>query len=82
MTQDGRGQRVGSTGKVFFYFNCLCMYVFIYGCAGSSLLLGHFSSWGEPASRCRGSSCCGAQALGVKASVAAALGLGSCGAWA
>ena len=50
------------------------MYVFICGCAGSSLLLGHLSSWGEPASHCSGSSSCAAQALGVKASAAAALG--------
>ena len=46
-----------------------------------------FSSWGErgllfivvPASHCSGFSCCGAQTLGVRASVVVACWLGSCG---
>ena len=48
------------------------MYSFIFGCAGSSLLCGSFSSCGKPgllccdawASPCCGFSCCIAQALG------------------
>ena len=54
-------------------------FIFIYGCAGSSLLLGLFSSWGEwellPGCGARASHCCGfscgAQALG-------SLGFSSC----
>ena len=37
---------------------------------------------GEQASHCGGFSCCGARALGTQASVVAAHGLSSCGAWA
>ena len=37
---------------------------------------------GAQASHCSGFSCCGAQALGVRASVVVARGLSSCGAWA
>ena len=63
-------------------------YSFIFGCIGSSLLrVGflqlrragatfHFSA---RASHCGGFSCCGAQALGVWASVVVALRLSSCG---
>ena len=40
------------------------------------------SGCGAWASYCRGFSCCGAQALGARASVAAARGLRSCGLWA
>ena len=40
-------------------------YLFIFGCTGSSLLLGLFSSCGAWASSCSGFSCCGAQALGL-----------------
>ena len=56
------------------------MYCKIFGCAGSSLLLGLFPSCGEqellsscdvPASYCGGFSCCGAWALGC-------LGFSSC----
>ena len=74
--------------------------LFVYGCAGSSLLLSlaavsrGYSSRGGPASRCSGSSCRRAQALGAQASVAEAhrliscasrapeLRLSGCGAWA
>ena len=67
------------------YINFLKIYftaLFIFGCAGSSLLLKAFSScskrgllfsWGEQASHCGGFSCCRAQALGCT-------GFGSCGA--
>ena len=50
-----------------------------------------FSSCGEPpatlcfgarASHCGGFSCCGARALGVRASVVVVCGLSSCGLWA
>ena len=50
-----------------------------------------FSSWskqgatllcGAWASDCGGFSCCGARALGLRASVAVAPGLSSCGLWA
>ena len=37
---------------------------------------------GEWASHCGGLSCCGAQALGARASVVVAHGLSSCGSWA
>ena len=59
------------------------MYCKIFGCAGSSLLLGLFPSCGEqellsscdvPASYCGGFSCCGAWALGC-------LGFSSCSSW-
>ena len=46
------------------------LYVFIFGCAESSLLRGLFSSCGAQPSHCRGFSYCGAQAL--RASVLAA----------
>ena len=64
------------------------MYLFIFGCIGSSLLRAGFlqlqrvgatlrcGSW---ASRCSGFSCCRAQALGTWASVVVAHGLSSCG---
>ena len=59
-------------------------YVFIFGCAWSSLLWGLFSSsgkWGQlsscdvQASHCDGFSCCGAQSLGRKPSIVVACGL-------
>ena len=71
----------------FFYYN-LFIYLFIFGCAGSLLLCGLFSSCGEWgllsgcgawASHCGGFSCCGAPAPGAWASVVAAHGLSSCG---
>ena len=37
---------------------------------------------GAQASHCGGFSCCGAQALGMQASVVVAHGLSSCGSWA
>ena len=50
-------------------------YLVIFGYAGSSLLLGLFSSYGEWASHRGGFSCCGVQALGRG-------GFSSCGMWA
>ena len=73
---------------VFMY---ACTYVFLFGCTGSSLpCAGFLWLWqaratlccGAWASDCWGFSCCRAQALGTQASVAAACGLSSCGAWA
>ena len=71
---------------LFFLIN-LFMYLFIYGCIGSSLLhAGFLQLWragatlrcGAPASHCGGFSYYGAQALSVQASVVAARGLSSC----
>ena len=62
---------------------------FLFGCIGSSLLrVGFLQLWpvgatlhcGARASDCSGFSCCGAPALGVRASVVVAHGLSSCGA--
>ena len=58
---------------IIFFFIILFMYSFIFGCAGSLLLCGLFSSCskqglvsscGLQTSHCSGFSCCGAQALG------------------
>ena len=76
---------MGNIPRIFIYF--LKFYLFIFGCAGSSLLLRLFSScseW-ELLSSCgaKASHCgepCGAQALGARASVVVARGLSSCGA--
>ena len=60
------------------------MYLLIFGCAGSLLLHGPFSSCGEQgllsscsvrASHCGGFFCCGAQALQL-------IGINSCTVWA
>ena len=73
--------------KFIYLFFVFCFFGFV----GSSLLhtgflqlrrVGatlHCSTW---ASYCGGFSCCGAQALGVWASVVVARGLSSCGSWA
>ena len=75
---------------LFIYFYKF-MYLFIFGCIGSSLLhAGFLQLWrvgatlrcGVRASRCSGFSCCRARALGVRASVVVAHGLSSCGTWA
>ena len=66
----------------------LLIYLFIFGCTGSSLLSAAISSCSErglppscgvQASRCSGFSCCRAQALGSMGSVVAAPGLWSTG---
>ena len=60
----------------------------MFGCIGSSLLCTGFLylqragatlPCGEQASHCGGFSCCGARALGTRASVVVARGLSSCG---
>ena len=51
----------------------LCL--FIFGCAGSSLLLGLLSACSVQASHCSSFFCCGAQALGLRASEVVAPGL-------
>ena len=57
-------------GQYFFDF-----YVFLFGCAGSSLLHGLLSSCNLQASHFSGFSCCGAQALACE-------GFSSCSMWA
>ena len=73
------------------YLLILKIILFLFGCAKSLLLLGHFSSCGKQgllsscgarASHRSGFSCCRAWAQGVWASVVAAPGLSSCSSWA
>ena len=68
----------------FFFY----IYLFVFGCVGSSLLhTGFLELWRAGAtlccsarvSHCGGFSRCGARALGARASVVAARGLSSCG---
>ena len=77
--------------SLFFYLFILSnfIYLFIFGCVGSSLLhAGFLQLWragatlhcSARASHCGGFSCCRAWALGVWASVVVARGLSSCGA--
>ena len=70
----------------FFFF-----FFFFFGCIGSLLLHSGFLQLqragatlrcGAQASHCSGFSCCGARALGMRASVVAGLGLSSCSTWA
>ena len=70
----------------FFFFLNNVIYLFIYGCAGSSMSLRLFSSCGARASHCGGFSCCGTRAQGcglqqlwLPASRAQS---SACGAWA
>ena len=69
---------------IFYTF----IYLFIFGRVGSSLLhVGFLQLWraaatlrcGARVSHCGGFSCCGARALGARASVVAARWLSSCG---
>ena len=60
--------------EVFF----LKIYLFIFGCTGSMLLCMCFLQL----QRAGAALCCGAQALDVQTSVAAASGLSGCGTWA
>ena len=66
---------------LFIYF-CLC-WVFI-AVRGLSLVVARGATLccGVWASHCGGFSCCGARALGTRASVVVAHGLSSCGLWA
>ena len=70
------------------FFLIYLFYLFIFGCVGSLLLgAGFLQLWqagatlrcGARTSHCGGFSCCGARALGTRASVVVAHGLGSCG---
>ena len=89
----GRLSTTAPPGKPYFYFLInlfILFYLFIFGCVGSSLL--HAGSpqlrragatlCSVRASHCGGFSCCGARALGLRASVVVARGLSSCGSWA
>ena len=73
-----------------FFNNCFfkLIYIFIFRCIGSSLLRVGFLQLQQtgatlpcsaPATHCGGFSCCGAQALGTRASVVVARRLGGCG---
>ena len=62
--------------KIFFFFKVLFIYLFIYGCVGSSFLCEGFPQLrqagatphrGAQASHHRGLSCCGAQAPDAQA---------------
>ena len=75
-----------ATSTLLFYFNFI--YLFIYGCIGSSLLragplqlqrVGATPHCSMRASHCSGLSRCGAQVPGTRASAAVARGLSSCG---
>ena len=57
------------------FFAVYLFILFIFGCVGSSLLHVGFSLVAVS----RGFSCCGARALGVRASVVVVRGLSSCG---
>ena len=70
-------------------FFCCFFFNLFFGCVGSSLLRSGFL-WLRRAdvtlpcsvrAYCGGFSCCGARALGTRASVVAAHGLSSCGTW-
>ena len=74
-----------SEGQLFLFFNFILL---IFGCVVSSLLPAGFLQLrragatlrcGAQASHCGGFSCCGARALGTRASVVAACSLSSCG---
>ena len=75
--------------SLFFFF--LILFIYFFGCVGSSLLrtdslelrrAGATLRRGAHASHCSGFSHCGARALGAQASVVVARRLGSCGSWA
>ena len=74
------------SGVLFLFLKFI--YLFIFGCVGSSLLCPGFLQLrragatlccGTRASHCGGFSCCGARALGMWASVVVECGLSSCG---
>ena len=87
---EDRRSKNGLQGAFYFIF-ILLINLFIFGCTGSSLLhvgflylrrVGATLRCGAQASHCGGFSCCGARALGARASVVVARGLSSCGAQA
>ena len=60
----------GVPGCIMYWCNCgrqfvLILLFWLFGCAGSSLLCGLFSSCDAQASHCSGFSCCRVQALGL-----------------
>ena len=62
----------------FFFFFLINLFI-LFGCIGSLLLhAGFLQLWGVGASHCGGFSCCGVQALGMRAPVVVARGLSSC----
>ena len=70
------------------FFKKIDLFIFIFGCVGSLLLPAGFIQLRRAgavlrcsvrASHCGGFSCCGARALGTRASVVVARGLSSCG---
>ena len=61
-----------------FYFWLCWVFIAVHGLSLVAVS-GGYSSCGVRASHCSGFSCCRAQALGARASVVAARGLGSCG---
>ena len=72
----------------FFFFFLKKIFLFIFGCVESSLLCAGFLQLlragatlccGAHVPHCGGFSCCGAQALGTRASVVVARGFSSCG---
>ena len=70
----------GFLTELFYINNISCstlknIYLFIFGCAGSSLLHRLFSSCGEQTAHCSGFSCCGTWVLGHMDSVVVAPGL-------
>ena len=77
-----------STHTLSFLFFFVYLFIYYFGCVGSSLLrvgflqlqqAGATLRCGAQASHSSGFSCCGAWALGRRASVVAARGLSSCG---
>ena len=63
------------------FFKKIYLFIYLSGCIGSSLLCVGFLYLQRAGAtlRCGGFSCCGAQVLGVRASVAVARGLSNCG---
>ena len=67
--------------QFLFFLFYKCIYLFL-AALGLRCCVQAFSSCGEQASHCDGFPCCGAQALGTRASVVVARGFSSCGSWA
>ena len=72
------GDEARKAARWFSFFFLINLFLFLaalglHGCTRA------FSSCGEQASHCGGFSCCGARAVGARASVVVAHGLSSCG---
>ena len=69
--------------SLFFYFFLIYLFILFLAALDLRCCICAFSSCGEHcgarASHCGGFSCCGARALGARASVVVAVGLSSCG---